>query len=46
MLMRRAEIAVSEPSDKEEEVKHVKKALTGIGYKKWSFQIFKKRDRR
>ena len=34
MLLRRPEMVVSEPSDREEEVKHVKRALTANGYMK------------
>ena len=34
-----------EPEDVEEEVKHVKKVLTVNGYRKWSFQIPKKKVR-
>ena len=41
-LLRRAEKVVSEPSDHEEEVRHVKKALSANGYKKWSFEVPKK----
>ena len=41
-LLRRAETVVSDPSDREEEVRHVKKALTANGYKKSSFEISKK----
>ena len=40
-----AETVVSEPEDVEEEVKHVNKVLTVNGYKKWSFQISKKKVR-
>ena len=42
-LLYRAETVVSEPKDVEEEVKHVKKVLIVYGYKKWSFQIPKKK---
>ena len=44
MLLRRAETVVLEPSDREE-VKHVKRALTVNGYKKWAFKIPKKREK-
>ena len=44
-LLNRAETVVSEPEDVREEVNHVKKVLTVNGYKKWSFQIPKKKDR-
>ena len=35
--LRRAETVDSDPSDRE--VRHVKKALSANGYKKWSFEI-------
>ena len=34
-----------ESSDKEEEVKHIKKTLTTNGYKKWAFEIPPKREK-
>ena len=43
-LLHRAETVVSEPDDVKE-VKHVKQILTVNGYKKWSFQILKKKVR-
>ena len=45
ILLCRAETVVSEPHDVKKEVKHVKKVLTVNGYKKWSFQIHKKKVR-
>ena len=44
-LLCRDETVVSEPEDVEEEVKHVQNVLTVNGYKKWSFQIPKKKVR-
>ena len=44
-LLHRAETVVSEAEDVEEEVKQVKRVLTVNGYKKWSFQIHKKKVR-
>ena len=43
-LLCRAETVMSEPQDVKE-VKHVKKVLTVNGYKKWSFQIPKRKVR-
>ena len=45
MLLRRVEMVVSEQSDREDEVKHIKKALTRNVYKKWAFEIPKKREK-
>ena len=42
--LRRVETVMSERSDREEEVKHVKKELTAHGYMKWAFEIPKKRE--
>ena len=44
-LLCRAETVMSEPEDVTEEVNHIKKVLTVNGYKKWSFQIPKKKTR-
>ena len=42
-LLRRAETVVSDPSDRGEEVTHVKKALSVNGYKKWYFEMPRKK---
>ena len=42
-LLTRAETVFSDPSDPEE-VRHVKKALSTNGYKKWSFEIPRKNN--
>ena len=44
-LLRRVGTVVLEPLDREEKVKHVKIALTANGYKKWAFDIPKKREK-
>ena len=44
-LLCRAETVVSEPENVKEEVNMLKKVLTMNGYKKWSFQIPKKKVR-
>ena len=38
-LLNRAETLVSDPSDREKEIEHIKNALRANGYKDWSFQI-------
>ena len=45
MLLRRTETAVSKPSDRDKEVKHVKKALIAHVYKKWAFENPQKREK-
>ena len=45
MLLRRAETVVSEPPNREEVVKHIKKALTANVYKTWTFEIPQKKEK-
>ena len=45
-LLRRAETLVTEADDKQEEIKHVKKALTANGYRKWSFKLPRKKEKK